>query len=164
MESWILIGKIMDKNRIDKYVFESSTNMTKMLDKSSAIELIKKSNVLNAKVNGSNISCTWFSNTLLPTYKIVNGEPIQIKGMSKEEIYAMANEANNSKNLKLASEINTDNIAETKKTVNKKSKSSNKEIKEQSNKDTINKKKRKTPADLIFDFYEWFKKIIYRGI
>lgn len=157
MESWILIGKVMDKNRIDKYVFESSTNMTKVLDRNSAIELIKKSNVLNAKVNGSNISCTWFSNTLLPTYKIVNGEPVQVKGMSKEEIYAMANEANNSKNLQLASESNTEIIEKTKKTTNK-------EIKEQSNKDTVSKKKRKTPADLIFDFYEWFKKIVYRGI
>lgn len=156
MESWILIGKIMDKNRIDKYVFESSTNMTKMLDKSSAIELIKKSNVLNAKVNGSNISCTWFSNTLLPTYKVINGEPVQVKGMSKEEIYAMANEVNNSKNLQLASENITDNTEETKKTVNKKNRSSNK--------DTISKNKRKTPADLIFGFYEWFKKIVYRGI
>lgn len=156
MESWILIGKIMDKNRIDKYVFESSTNMTKMLDKSSAIELIKKSNVLNAKVNGSNISCTWFSNTLLPTYKIINGEPVQVKGMSKEEIYAMANEVNNSKNLQLASESNTETIEKAKKTANKENKSSNKE--------TVSKKKRKTPADLIFGFYEWFKKIVYRGI
>lgn len=156
MESWILIGKIMDKNRIDKYVFESSTNMTKMLDKSSSIELIKKSNVLNAKVNGSNISCTWFSNTLLPTYKIVNGEPVQVKGMPKEEIYAMANEANNSKNLQLASESNTEIIEKTKKTTNKDNKSSNKE--------TASKKKRKTPADLIFSFYEWFKRIVYRGI
>lgn len=164
MESWILIGKIMDKNRIDKYVFESSTNMTKMLDKSSSIELIKKSNVLNAKVNGSNISCTWFSNTLLPTYKIVNGEPVQVKGMSKEEIYAMANEVNNSKNLQLASESNTEIIEKAKKTTNKENKSSNKEIKEQSNKETVSKKKRKTPADLIFGFYEWFKKIVYRGI
>lgn len=164
MESWILIGKVMDKNRIDKYVFESSTNMTKILDRNSAIELIKKSNVLNAKVSGSTISCTWFSNTLLPTYKVVNGEPVQVKGMSKEEIYAMANEANNSKNLQLASESNTEIIEKTKKTTNKENKSSNKEIKGQSNKETVSKKKRKTPADLIFDFYEWFKNVVYRGI
>ena len=108
MDTWILIGKVMNKNRIDRYVFESSTNMTKLLTRSEALELMKKNNVINAKRNGSTITCTWFSNNLLPTYKIVNNEPVQIKGMTKEEIYAMANKRNDSEKLEQA-DTNEDN-------------------------------------------------------
>lgn len=157
MDTWILIGKVMNKNRIDRYVFESSTNMTKLLTRSEALELMKKNNVINAKRNGSTITCTWFSNNLLPTYKIVNNEPVQIKGMTKEEIYAMANKRNDSEKLEQA-DTNEDNN-NTKDSSSKGSKD-----KRVSNTDTIktSNKNRKTPADIVYSIYEWFKRIVYR--
>lgn len=157
MDTWILIGKVMNKNRIDRYVFESNTNMTKLLTRSEALELMKKNNVINAKRNGSTITCTWFSNNLLPTYKIVNSEPVQIKGMTKEEIYAMANKRNDSEKLEQA-DTNEDNN-NTKDSSSKGSKD-----KRVSNTDNIktSNKNRKTPADIVYSIYEWFKRIVYR--
>ena len=157
MDTWILIGKVMNKNRIDRYVFESSTNMTKLLTRSEALELMKKNNVINAKRNGSTITCTWFSNNLLPTYKIVNNEPVQIKGMTKEEIYAMANKRNDSEKLEQA-DTNEDNN-NTKDSSSKGSKD-----KRVSNTDNIktSNKNRKTPADIVYGIYERFKRIVYR--
>lgn len=157
MDTWILIGKVMNKNRIDRYVFESSTNMTKLLTRSEALELMKKNNVINAKRNGSTITCTWFSNNLLPTYKIVNNEPVQIKGMTKEEIYAMANKRNDSEKLEQA-DTNEDNN-NTKDRSSKGSKD-----KRVGNTDSIktSNKNRKTPADIVYGIYEWFKRIVYR--
>ncbi len=149
MDSWILIGKVMNKNKIDKYVFESSTNMIKLLTRSEAIELINKNNVINAKRNGSTITCTWFSNNLLPTYKIVNNKPVQIKGMPKEEIYKMANKANNSEKLEKAD-------------IDKNNKNTNSKDEDNTDITKTSNKNRKTPADIIYSIYEWFKRIVYK--